>query len=218
MPPFFCLFQNLKNLAKQRVFDMGSVPRERVKSVLFCNVCKDVPVRVIGSGPIPSGDDGASLGEILACLTCGQVWDEVDSQAELVRALPRSRFRHLAGQSVRLPVGEAERLEDFEAELQLVGLMKPYEIIVDLRGDGKHFGVQNRQARDPRRAYGRIQSGNLSSVGGTLLSQPASRSALGRGSRVKGLSGAALDAGETLVRQGVPLIPVHENSDEVGGA
>lgn len=146
---------------------------------------------------MPAGKAGPAVPEF-HCLHCGQVWDSVESQAEIMRALPRSRFRGPGGKQVILSRREAVRLEDLERELRSLGLVEPRHIFHDEFGDGLHFGVQCRDKSDP------IAHELFSGKEGTQLSPHLSPSGLGRGARVKGLSGASLDAGEPLGLQGGP--------------
>lgn len=197
---------------------MRSIPRDGSgDAVPFCHFCEEVPSVPNASGPVPSGQNAASLREHGFCLVCGQIWDEVASEPYLVRALPRSRFRSAFGYQLRLPAWKAECLEDFEAELYRVGLIGLDEIISDTFDDGYHFGVEKRNHGDA--SYRRVdQDRNSRRLQREGTSPPASLSALGRGSRIKGLSGAPLEPGEPLVRQGGPSTHLCENPAIAGGA
>lgn len=195
---------------------MWSVPTEGLQVVPLCDVCEYIPSFPLPPGPMPARKRATVPGSEFACLHCGQVWDEVDGEADAMRALPRSRFRSAFAQHLRLTAGEAQRLEDFEAELKLVGLIQADEIMVDVFCDGSQFRVEKRDRRDAAFRDSRRVQGGLLNGAGTELSPAASPAALGRGSRVKGLSGASLDAGETLVRQGVPSNHLCENTRDSG--
>ena len=61
---------------------------------------------------------------------------------ELMRALPRSRFRGAFGEKVTLPVDTAETLERFEKELRSVGLIRKGEVLRQGAKLKSHFRVQ----------------------------------------------------------------------------
>lgn len=205
------------NFIKQWMFYMRSVPTEGLHAVSFCGHCEYIPSFPIGARPIPARKRSTVAPGELACLVCGQVWDEVDGESELMRGLPRSRFRSAFGQKLSLPAGEAQRLEDFEAELHVLGLIKANQIVVDIHGDGTELRVEKRDHRDAAFRDTRRVQGNLhGQAQGTERPLAASPAALGRGSRVKGLSVAPLETGETLVRQGSSSTHLCENTRDSG--
>ena len=75
--------------------------------------------------------------------------NEIDSEPELVWALPRSRFRGAFGEQVVLPVGTAETLERFESELRSVGLIRKGEVLRQGAKLRTHFRVQVAKGKRP---------------------------------------------------------------------
>ena len=98
---------------------------------------KDLPIVVFGFGPVPVPSAVAVAGPELQTLGC-----EIDSKPELMRALPRRRFRGAFGEQVVLPVGTAETLEGFEAELRKVGLIGKGQVLRQGAKLKSHFRVQ----------------------------------------------------------------------------
>lgn len=124
------------------------------KSMLFSKLAENDPVAVAGVGPIPVPSTDVVLGPKLEDFR-----DEIDGEPELVRALPSARFRGAFGKKVVLPVGTAQTLERFEAELRAVGFIGRDEILRQSAKLPSHFRVQ---FRDGKRASGDIH--DLSSI------------------------------------------------------
>lgn len=70
--------------------------------------------------------------------------DKVGSETELMRTLPRARFRGLGNKQVRLPSGTAETLEEFEEGLRLAGFVGKHELIAQTTDGPLHFRVKVR--------------------------------------------------------------------------
>ena len=98
---------------------------------------------IIGGVPIPSDDSAVSgsLGELDSVVGV-HVRDKVDSQAELVCTLPRSRFRNALGDHARLPVRAAVCLEDFEAGLRAAGFVTVDQVLVQPFDGSREFRVK----------------------------------------------------------------------------
>jgi len=102
---------------------MGFVPTDRrAQARLRRQLGQNLPIVVFGFGPVP-------LPARVVADTSQDAGNVVHSEPELVRALPRSRFRGAFGEQVSLPVGTAETLERFEQELRNVGLVRKGEIL-----------------------------------------------------------------------------------------
>ena len=124
------------------VFNMGSIPRDRrQQAMLRRQLGEGLPVVVFRSGPVPLSQAGS---RVVGRLTnfADASWHEVDSETELMRTLPRSRFRGAFGEKVTLPVGTAETLERFEKELRSVGLIRKGEVLRQGAKLKSHFRVQ----------------------------------------------------------------------------
>lgn len=121
---------------------MGFVPRDRrQQAMLRRQLGKDLPIVVFRSGPVPLPDCPSRVVGRLSNFSDAP-WYEIDSETELVRALPRSRFRGAFGEKVTLPVGTAETLERFEKELRSVGLIRKGEVLRQGAKLKTHFRVQ----------------------------------------------------------------------------
>ena len=142
MPPLFSLEPNFPYLFPIGVFDMGFVPRDRrQQAMLRRQLGEGLPVVVFRSGPVPLSQGPSRVVGGLSNFSDAP-WHEIDSEAELVRALPRSRFRGAFGEKVTLPVGTAETLERFEKELRSVGLIRKGEVLRQGAKLKSHFRVQ----------------------------------------------------------------------------
>jgi len=120
------------------VFNMGSVPRDRRKqAMLRRQLGQDLPVAVFRFGPVPLPPPVTFSRTELEDFR-----DEIDGEPELVRALPRARFRGAFGEKVVLPVGTAQTLERFEAELRAVGLIRKGQVLRQGAKLKSHFRVQ----------------------------------------------------------------------------
>ena len=122
---------------------MRPIPTDRrAQAMLRRQLAQDLPVTVFRFGPVPARlhSKGYSLG-------LGEEWYEVHCEPELMRALPRSRFRGAFGEQVRLPPETAVSLENFEAELRAVGLIRPHELLRQGASRPLHFRVQQREVR-----------------------------------------------------------------------
>lgn len=99
----------------------------------------------IGGVPIPTGQDDFSFlsGETVGLVGVDER-DEIAGQTELVRTLPRSRFRNSLSQEISLPDGVAVRLEDLEEGLRSAGFIGPGEIISQRVTTPSKFRVQKR--------------------------------------------------------------------------
>ena len=121
---------------------MGFVPRDRrQQAMLRRQLGEGLPVVVFRSGPVPLSQGGSRVVGRLSNFADAP-WYEIDSETELVRALPRSRFRGAFGEKVTLPVGTAETLERFEKELRSVGLIRKGEVLRQGAKLKSHFRVQ----------------------------------------------------------------------------
>ena len=98
---------------------------------------QDLPIVVFSWGPVP-----VPPAVTLSRLELEPLRHEVDSEPELMRALPRARFRGAFGEQVVLPVGTAQSLERFEAELRRVGLIRKGEALRQGAKLPTHFRVQ----------------------------------------------------------------------------
>ena len=121
------------------VFDMGFVPSDRGrKAMMDRQLGKDLPIVVFRSGPVPVPAGGV----LVVRAELEDPRHEIDGEPELMRALPRSRFRGAFGEQVVLPVGAAETLERFESELRAVGLIRKGEVLRQGAKLPSHFRVQ----------------------------------------------------------------------------
>ena len=98
---------------------------------------QDLPIVVFNWGPVPVPSTLSLSGLELEPLR-----HEIHSEPELMRALPRARFRGAFGEEVELPVGTAQTLERFEAELRRVGLIGKGQILRQGAKLPTHFRVQ----------------------------------------------------------------------------
>ena len=122
---------------------MGFVPaNRRAQARLRRQLGENLPVVVFGFGPVP-------LPTRVVADTPQDAGNVVHGETELVRALPRSRFRGAFGEQVVLPVSRAETLERFEAELRSVGLIRPNECLRQGAKLPSHFRVQVRHGKRP---------------------------------------------------------------------
>ena len=118
---------------------MGSIPFDRRRQAMLARqLGKNLPVVVFSWGPVPLT---RSFSPVEA------PWHEIDSQPELMCALPRSRFRGAFGEQVRLPSSTAETLEGFEQELRKVGLIRKDEVLRQSAKLPAHFRVQVRNKK-----------------------------------------------------------------------
>ena len=121
---------------------MGFVPRNRrQQAMLRRQLGQDLPVVVFRFGPVPLTEAGSRVVGGL-CNFSDAPWHEIDCQSELVRTLPRSRFRGAFGEKVSLPVDTAETLERFDKELRSVGLIRKGEVLRQSAKLKTHFRVQ----------------------------------------------------------------------------
>lgn len=158
---------------------------------------------IVGGVPVPAGENTLprSLGERRRLVGI-EVRDEIASKPDLVRTLPRSRFRNAFFEEARLPHGMAVSLEDFEAGLRAVGLVSVDEICVQSTACPTKFRFQKRKIADdrihdvsPRFFVKRAAP----SEPVPLLIEDHSPEPQSGGVPVKGLSGASLDG----VRDGI---------------
>lgn len=126
----------------------------------------------IGGVPVPADRDTKPVaGDFVG------IRDEVRRKSELMRTLPRSRFRNPLGEQVRLPEGCAVRLEDFEQGLREAGLIGLDEILVKVDDSPTKFRAEKLDLSvngvdchrdssfgDPSAAYLRRQSSASSKV------------------------------------------------------
>lgn len=121
----------------ERVFDMGSVPRNsRKQAMLRRQLAQDLPITVFRFGPVPIAPDKPVPHFPDAAR------DEVDCEPVLMCTLPRRHFRGAFGEKVVLPAGTAETLERFHKELRLVGLIGQGEVLRQSAKCPSHFRVQ----------------------------------------------------------------------------
>ena len=142
MPPLFSLSPLFPYLLPIGVLNMGFIPRDRrQQAMLRRQLGQDLPIVVFRSGPVPLTQ--ASRGVVGGRSNFSDApWHEIDGQPELMRTLPRSRFRGAFGEKVALPVGTAETLERFEKELRSVGLIRKGEVLRQGAKLKSHFRVQ----------------------------------------------------------------------------
>ena len=120
------------------VFNMGSIPRDRrQQAMLRRQLGQDLPVAVFRFGPVP-----LPPAVTVSRTELEDFRNEIDCEPELVRALPRARFRGAFGEKVVLPVGTAEALERFESELRKVGLIRKGQVLRQGAKLKSHFRVQ----------------------------------------------------------------------------
>ena len=142
MPPLFSLSPRLPYLLPIGVLNMGFVPRNRrQQAMLRRQLGQDLPIVVFRSGPVPLPQAGSRVVGGLSNFSDAP-WYEIDGEAELMRTLPRSRFRGAFGEKVSLPVDTAESLERFEKELRSVGLIRTGEVLRQGAKLKSHFRVQ----------------------------------------------------------------------------
>lgn len=125
---------------------MRPVPKNwYANSKLHRRLLEEFPAFIGGFRPMPTGpySKGGSL-------RLREVRYEVASEPELMRALERTRFRNSFSEEARLPLGEAESLENFEAELRRVGFIAVDEIIVQSLTRPHKFRVQKANVIDDR--------------------------------------------------------------------
>lgn len=128
---------------------MGSIPKNwYANSELKRRYLQELPSFIGNFIPIPTRlrPQGDRFG-------LSKVRDEIASQPQLVRALERSRFRNSFGEEALLPLGSAERLVDFEAELRATGLIAVDEIVVQSLSRPDKFRVQKRKVIDDFHGY-----------------------------------------------------------------
>lgn len=70
--------------------------------------------------------------------------DEISGEAKVMRRLPRSRFRGLGLQEVKLPEGVAVALEEFEEGLRLAGFIAVNELLAETTDGPLHYRVKRR--------------------------------------------------------------------------
>lgn len=158
---------------------------------------------IVGGVPIPAGDNSFPLGPAERFrLFNAEVRNEIASKPDLVRTLPRSRFRNAFFEEACLPRGMAVRLEDFEAGLRAAGLVGVDEICVQSTASPAKFRFQKRKIADdrihdvsPRFFVKRAAPAEPEA----LLIEDHSPEPQSGGVPVKGLSGASLDG----VRDGI---------------
>jgi len=118
---------------------MGFVPRNRrSQAMLRRQLGENLPVVVFNFGPVPLP---------VASLDVQAAGNEIDSEAVLMRALPRAHFRGALGEQVCLPVGTADTLERFYQELREVGLVCQGEVLRQSAKLKTHFRVQVRDVK-----------------------------------------------------------------------
>lgn len=173
---------------------MYKIPRNRNRQIELLRSGRQKAI-IIGGVPVPAGDDtGPALdGESFRILN-REVRDEIDRKSPLVRGLPRSRFRSTFSPEARLPLGTAERLEDFEKGLRDAGFVTDAEMLVQYDNSPLKFRVKPRRGID-----------NLSHVSDpSVRGRPAAQASLpltedptparDRQSGSRAESGASLDA------------------------
>lgn len=152
---------------------------------------------IVGGVPVPAGEDTlpSSLSERRRLVGI-EVRDEIASKPDLVRTLPRSRFRNAFFEEARLPHWMAVCLEDFEAGLRAAGLVSVDEICVQSTACPTKFRFQKRKIADdlihdfsPRFFVKRAAPSEPEA----RLIEDHSPEPQSGGVPVKGLSGASLD-------------------------
>lgn len=166
---------------------MGTIPRDRrTDAERIRAIIQEVPARIGGARPVP-----ASLYAERVGLSLIEEGHEIDGQPEVVRGLPRSRFTSTFALHAYLPSRAAECLEDLEAELRATGLIGPDEILSQTSRDGRKFRVKKRNASVDGvfvHDVSPAKRGEFPAFDGDPQPPASSRG------RVKGLSGAPLDA------------------------
>lgn len=116
---------------------MRFIPPDRgYQARLRRSLCELDPAFVAGFRPMPAGPyaKGYRLG-------LREVRDVIGGEAEIVRALPRTRFRNTFHEEAVLPLSASVSLENFEAELRASGLVKPEEVMVQSLSSPRKFRV-----------------------------------------------------------------------------
>lgn len=117
---------------------MVRVPRNWAeKPHTFRLLLQHFPAFIAGFRPMPTGPYAKGYG-----LGLTEERHEVPSHPVLMRALPRSRFTGLFVEQAELPVGQAETLEEFEAELRATGFVKPGQVLVQSFARPNKFRVK----------------------------------------------------------------------------
>lgn len=128
--------------------------------------------------------------------------DEVNGATELMRTLPRSRFRNFVGEHVALPEGSAERLETFEEGLRLAGFISGEQMLCQSMTTPDKFRVAKRDVSDDLgHGSGSSVKGAVSAyaeTGATLTEDPQQYHSAG-GSLSSPKSVAWLDGGRAMV-------------------
>jgi len=124
---------------------MAWVPRKRYGQLEKLRTGRQKAI-IVGGVPIPAGEDPfpGQLAEPSRFLGFEER-DEVHREAELVRALERSRFRDAFFDQIALPHGRAVCLEDFETGLRAAGLIGVEQILVQSGNSGRKFRVAKRR-------------------------------------------------------------------------
>lgn len=120
---------------------MGSIPVNRRKAKTLGRITQIIPI--VAGMPAPARKVTLPRG-FTECdsFVTSDVWDEVASETDVVRALPSGRFSRFLGEQAILPHRVAERLEDFETCLRSLGLVAVDEKIVQAFDDPRKFRVQ----------------------------------------------------------------------------
>jgi len=176
---------------------MARVPRNRNTQLELLRSGRQKAI-FVGGVPIPAGED-ALPGTVAhrRSLVGTKVWDEICGEAELMGTLKRSRFCNTLGQQITLPQWVAESLEDMEAGLREVGLIRGDEVLCQSFASPAKFRVKQSHVSDYSHARNpsvkaAVPSGPVPSLteGQKPLDNPVD------GSRA--LSGASLDAATGL--------------------
>lgn len=123
------------------------VPINRHKGKLLGRITEIIPI--VASVPTPSGPVSLPSGFTeVDSFVLSDVWDEIRSETDVMRALPSHRFRRLLCEQAILPNRVAERLEDFEAGLRAAGLVAVDQVLVQSLNDPRKFRVQNVKVRN----------------------------------------------------------------------
>ena len=118
-------------------------PNRGYQATLRRLLCEHYPAFIAGFRPMPTGPyaEGYRLG-------LRGIRDVISGETEVMRALPRSRFRNTFREQAVLPLSASVSLEDFELELRRVNLIADGELLVQSLSSPRKFRVAIREVSD----------------------------------------------------------------------